>query len=141
MWIQFHERLRTLGFSSYREYLLSPHWEDIKTAYRNNLTLPQHCLVCKNTTFQLHHRSYVRIGHELIGDIIPLCGECHQKVHKWLKDNNKPLSATHVAVRKIGHITRGKSKKLFSPFSHKRKKKRTTFAYNKTPHLPGQNIL
>jgi hypothetical protein len=32
-------------------------------------------------SFQVHHNSYERLGHELPSDLIVLCGECHKRFH------------------------------------------------------------
>lgn len=129
----FQERLAALGFSTYVAYLRSPHWQAMKAAYRANDKLPQYCLACKNPQFELHHRSYARIGHEWIGDLIPLCRICHEKVHTYLHEHHKPLEATHVALRKILGIGKSAIKKRFRPFSRKRPRKRYTMAFKREP--------
>lgn len=132
----FTERLHALGFSTYPEYLRSPHWAAIGQTYRTHATLPQYCLGCQNPRFQLHHRTYARLGHEQVGDLIPLSHGCHTKVHAYLKEHGKPLEATHVALRKLFH--RGKSviRRQFRPFSKKRPRKRSTMAFNHVPLGP-----
>ena len=47
--------------------------------------LPQHCLVCENIKYELHHRSYDRIGAELLTDLVPLCRKHHNATHKLVK--------------------------------------------------------
>jgi hypothetical protein len=130
----FSERLHALGYVTYRDYLSSGHWQSIKEAYRRNRQLPQHCIGCKNLRFELHHRSYVRIGHELVGDLIPLCRECHEKVHVYMKEHNTPLQHTHVALRRVLRLTKGKTKKKFRPFSKKR-----GMAFSRISHQTGRN--
>ena len=116
----FTLRLHTLGFSSYQGYLASPHWQAIKSAYRKNRKLPQYCIGCRNEHFELHHRSYARLGHETIGDLIALCRECHSKVHEYMTSHHIPLVCTHVALRRVLHLTKGQMKRRFRPFSQRR---------------------
>lgn len=74
-----HRRLRRLGYTNYAEYLRSPAWSDVKRRYRAS-DLPQVC-VCGETTVQLHHKTYERVGEEALTDLAPLCGDCHRLVH------------------------------------------------------------
>jgi len=40
------------------------------------------CERCRSVASrQIHHRTYVRLGHERPEDILALCRECHQAVH------------------------------------------------------------
>lgn len=72
-------RLAELGYSSYREYLRSPRWFDKRRAYRES-DLPQECM-CGSEDFELHHKTYERVGAEELSDLTPLCSKCHQMVH------------------------------------------------------------
>jgi hypothetical protein len=74
-----HRRLRHLGYASYAEYLRSPAWSDVKRRYRDS-ELPQECM-CGETTVQLHHKTYERVGEEPLTDLAPLCATCHALVH------------------------------------------------------------
>jgi hypothetical protein len=71
-----------LGFSSYADYLRSEHWLEVKAAYRRNPNFPKTCLICQEPLFQLHHRTYRRIGREKLTDLIPLCQVHHLEVHQ-----------------------------------------------------------
>jgi hypothetical protein len=68
----------------YRDYLRTSHWKSVRKAYRNS-NLDQECIACCAKTVQLHHIVYDRIWRELPGDLIPLCGTCHQRLHDYLK--------------------------------------------------------
>jgi hypothetical protein len=74
-------RLKALGFDSYDEYLCSPHWRGIRTQYRSAEDRPQNCINCGADRFELHHKTYERLGAEELDDLIPLCRDCHQLVH------------------------------------------------------------
>lgn len=41
----------------------------------------------------VHHRNYLRVGQELVDDLVPLCEECHNEAH--LKDTNEELRHQH----------------------------------------------
>jgi hypothetical protein len=64
----------------YAAYLMSPHWQAVKARYRAS-NLQQSCIVCANPKFELHHRTYVRLGRERLSDLIPLCRAHHEKAH------------------------------------------------------------
>lgn len=77
----FRRRLRNLGFAAYDEYLRSPYWIDVKQRFRAD-DRDQDCYCCgdwENT--QLHHKTYERLGEELLDDLVPLCRRCHALVH------------------------------------------------------------
>jgi hypothetical protein len=42
------------------------------------------CQLCNSDAqpFQVHHRTYERVGWELPGDLIVLCGPCHRRYHQ-----------------------------------------------------------
>jgi len=102
---KFKERLKNLGFQSYKDYLKSEHWKKINKKYKKS-RFPQHCIVCSNKRFQLHHRSYARIGNEYLTDFIPLCQKCHQEIHNYLNENlSKTVNATHRIIRIVFNLS------------------------------------
>jgi hypothetical protein len=75
-------RLKKLGFDNYMAYLLSPEWASVRERYRTESNnLPQKCVVCGDSHFDLHHRTYKRLGAELMSDLIPLCRLHHKELH------------------------------------------------------------
>jgi hypothetical protein len=52
-----------------------------KRRYRNS-DYPQRCLVCGSLEFDLHHRSYARLGAEELYDLVPLCRRHHEDLHQ-----------------------------------------------------------
>lgn len=40
------------------------------------------CAICNAPKPEVHHRTYERLGHELLTDCIPLCDECHELYHE-----------------------------------------------------------
>lgn len=71
--------LRRLGYRDYGHYLRSPQWRSVKARYRAS-GLPQQCM-CGSEDVQLHHKTYERVGAELLTDLTPLCANCHRMVH------------------------------------------------------------
>ncbi len=76
----FEARLAALGFDSYAEYLASPHWQEFKQRYREEYGAVR-CASCHDPKYELHHKTYDRLGAERISDVIPLCRQCHEVVH------------------------------------------------------------
>ena len=69
----------------YREYIQKhPRWKKVRDArfkFDNGC-----CAVCHtdltDRSFQTHHLSYQRLGHERIRDVITLCDACHKEFHQ-----------------------------------------------------------
>jgi len=80
---------------SYQKYLSSPHWRNLQKSLKSNPKY-QTCYSCDLTLavliscgdtdgIDLHHISYKNIGNETEKDIVPLCSDCHHRVHKYIK--------------------------------------------------------
>jgi len=109
------KRFIKLGFKSYKEYLKSDYWKKAKKRYFK-AGMPKYCIGCRNQIFQLHHRSYTRLGKELPRDLIPLCRDCHKKVHDYLKENPTKLTGTHKVLRIIFGWTKRETRLRFNSF-------------------------
>lgn len=121
---KFSERLRRLGFGSYAEYLHSAHWADFKARYRSS-GMKVTCDVCQERGVQLHHRTYIRLGNELLTDVIPLCREHHEAVHAWLKDSGRIfVEYTHEAVAFLTGQTVVKPAKVQDDYPARKKKRK-----------------
>jgi hypothetical protein len=64
----------------YDEYLKTAHWRRCRewalTYYGAS------CVLCgRRERLEVHHRTYTRLGQELITDLIVLCGACHARHH------------------------------------------------------------
>lgn len=106
-WDWYKERLAALGFKSYKEYLTSEYWVKQKEKFYDLQEKPYHCGVCGDfpKTFNVHHRTYKRIGQEnLVRDLVLLCRKCHKKVHRIQKGTRTQLI----------HIDRMLKKKKFN---------------------------
>jgi hypothetical protein len=45
-------------------------------------TLRQQCAVCWDPHVDLHHKTYRRLGEELLDDLVPLCRDHHDELHE-----------------------------------------------------------
>jgi hypothetical protein len=106
----FHRRLAGLGFSNYQEYLASDHWADVRVRYAKSRMLKR-CYVCDASQYQLHHRTYKRLGHEWLTDFIPLCRDCHTAVHEFEREQGIQL---YNAAKKY-RASLGKAPRAFGP--------------------------
>jgi uncharacterized protein YlaI len=72
----------------YEAYLTSREWKSRKDRYFS--THAKKCEICnKKTRIHAHHLSYEKLGNEPDSDLMPLCHDCHNKVHEYhagLKD-------------------------------------------------------
>lgn len=65
---------------SYSLYLKSEHWKAKRTeAFKH---YGDRCNRCGADGTQVHHRTYTRLGRELMSDLEVLCGTCHEEHHK-----------------------------------------------------------
>jgi hypothetical protein len=102
--VKFSERLESLGFKSYADYLTSDHWKDFRQRYKD-AGRPMGCVICAKTFVQLHHVTYVRLGEELFDDVIPVCRPHHVAIHDWLKASGRVfVTYTHEAVAALGGV-------------------------------------
>lgn len=94
----FVQRLTELGFATYDDYLMSPHWTGFRERYRAER--PTKCRLCHRTDTQLHHVTYERLGCEKLDDVVPLCRTHHVAVHEWLVESGKKfVRHTKEAIR------------------------------------------
>ena len=73
---------------SYSDYLKSDHWRLLKARYWKS-KMPKVCGRCGSRAgpYDMHHKTYKRMGREHLKDITPLCRGCHQATHEVLKVN------------------------------------------------------
>ena len=78
---------------TYSEYLLSKHW---KAKRKHIFEIRNHvCEICKKkltTRFEVHHKTYERIGDELEEDLQLLCHKCHVELHRRLTAEQRDKS-------------------------------------------------
>jgi 5-methylcytosine-specific restriction endonuclease McrA len=73
----------------YEKYLKSDHWQKKRLQI---LDFWDHrCCICNSSeNLEVHHRTYERVGNELITDCIVLCDKCHErnKIQNKFEDIN-----------------------------------------------------
>lgn len=76
------EQINKLRSLPYREYLNSDHWKTRRLIHLKSALF--RCQVCNagNTTLDVHHRTYERLGCESYKDLIVLCRSCHTTFHE-----------------------------------------------------------
>lgn len=83
------EQLIELGHSTYRDYLKSDHWAELKKRFyaskfvRRALFGMPRCFACCRFGLQMevHHRTYKRLGNERLQDLALLREDCHEMAH------------------------------------------------------------
>lgn len=74
----------------YRQYLKSDHWITFRlTILAKRGAECERCMQ-RRGPFDLHHRTYERLGHELETDVEVLCRFCHEEQHGRFKP--RPIS-------------------------------------------------
>ena len=94
-------RIRSLGFKSYRGYLLSETWRKRRERYFR--THQRRCWICgiERATIHLHHANYERLGgHERDSDLVPLCSPHHRGLHTYMKRRRVPVERAHLAYKR-----------------------------------------
>lgn len=130
---QRNELLKEMGFSSYRDYLDSDLWREIKRK-KLTKTVAVRCRIClRNNATTLHHTSYdqsVMTGEDL-EPLVPICRWCHKAIE--FDGERKVERLAQVNRRMIARA--GKFHKTFTPTTNtskgrkrKRKKGRTKLA-------------
>jgi hypothetical protein len=93
----------------YAAYLLTNHWRTLRAKIYD---LRKHkCERCKKEIklYHVHHKSYKHIGFERIGELMLVCYECHEILHK-----NKDAKRVRQAKKKqkdINDVLAEKKKK------------------------------
>ena len=64
---------------SYTSYIRSKTWE--KKADRIRQIGGFRCADCGGRGWQVHHKTYERLGREIDSDLILLCAKCHKRRH------------------------------------------------------------
>lgn len=66
----------------YERYLKSEHWQEVRNQYWAS-PRPKACYVCAGKSTDLHHRTYERLGRELLTDMVAVCRDCHFSIHEY----------------------------------------------------------
>lgn len=77
---------------SYKAYLLTDHWKDVRKRYWKSKLHNHTCYACgSKQNLQVHHKTYKRIGQEYLRDLCLLCGDCHRQAHQIEKTRDKGI--------------------------------------------------
>lgn len=93
------------GFT-YEEFLVSDHWQQIKkkAAQRSNY---RKCIFCNCTNVELHHTSYKWLfTKDELRNIIALCKEHHEEIHKYARHNNMSVRIATNIIRSRYNATK-----------------------------------
>lgn len=75
----------------YQEYIRSEAWKAVKIRYLKS-KMPKDCGVCGaawSNAMQFHHKTYKNLGNERLMDIVPVCNDCHEVVHRLHEKNGR----------------------------------------------------
>lgn len=75
------QRLAQLRAMSYRLYLRTPEWKRTRAAALLRADNACSLDVTHTEGLEVHHRTYERLGAELVTDLVVLCHSCHQLHH------------------------------------------------------------
>ena len=66
--------------TEYEKYLQSESWQNKVREVKRRAGYA--CLLCMSPhRLEVHHRTYDRMGNELLEDLVVLCATCHQRHH------------------------------------------------------------
>lgn len=71
---------REKAINKYSDHLQTLKWEELRqdVLERDDFT----CQSCGDTyELQVHHKTYKRLGNEIMDDLITLCEHCHNQLH------------------------------------------------------------
>lgn len=92
---EFRRKLKSLGYDSYNSYLKSDYWASVRRRYFEKYPAKR-CHKCASAVdIQLHHKTYDRLGEELLTDFNVLCRACHQQLHA----QEHPLGSVYTTTR------------------------------------------
>jgi 5-methylcytosine-specific restriction endonuclease McrA len=78
VWFLLRREQITRRQQSYREYLKSEHWQEVRKEKLKEAGYK--CQKCgAKESLDIHHLTYARLGHERMSDLQALCRSCHRK--------------------------------------------------------------
>jgi hypothetical protein len=81
-----------LWMTIYQNYMNSQEWR----AKREKVLIfwGNRCALCNSQDrIQVHHRTYERLGQELLTDLIPLCYKCHDRHTEFMRHGMEHISS------------------------------------------------
>lgn len=110
-----------LEYKSYLEYLQSDLWKQKKVEALS--VMGNFCKICgSKKNINVHHRSYDRIGEELVEDLSILCKSCHKMIHILIQQNPKQYNIKNCEAKilnmNVSEISAIKQKIKDLPLGH-----------------------
>lgn len=94
--ITVKRKMRDKGLRRLAHHLKTKRWAKKRAACKEHL--PRKCYICKiEAISDLHHKTYERLGRELMTDLCWLCRPCHQLVHR-------EAAATQMSVKETTEL-------------------------------------
>ena len=119
---------KILGKYTYRQYLKSEEWRETK----KRLSPGKMCFICGiDGRLNLHHTTYLTMGHESGDDLIWLCKPHHKKVHNLVKNSGVSLKTAHLVLLDIIGSSNNKIKRKNLRVGTKHKKKKRVLKIRK----------
>lgn len=120
-----NEILASAGFKTYKEYLRSDIWKNIRS--RAIELLGDKCCFCQSKSDVVHHTSYeegnlIKVDSKCImKTLVPLCHDCHHNAH--YRKNGKFMT-----IKDSNQKIRKKNKKAFNRIKRKRNRRNRRLA-------------
>jgi hypothetical protein len=78
--------VKALGYKDFEAYLAGSHWQSFRQHVLEEQRTRLHRNICEGcgtegVAFDVHHKTYERLGNELIENCQVLCEQCHDKLH------------------------------------------------------------
>ena len=103
------QKIRALGYSDYTEYVASAVWGSTRMRYRKS-GRSLDCFLCGfDGGTLLHHKTYERVGEELLDDLVPLCAPCHKMVHDLHREGSLPSLDPEPLLGQVAHARPNRS--------------------------------
>lgn len=68
---------------NYKDYIQTSQWKAKANAAKR--LSGWSCALCDTTkSLEVHHKTYARLGHERMSDLVVLCWRCHRRHHHTL---------------------------------------------------------
>jgi hypothetical protein len=99
----------------YVKYLNSETWKNTKNLFYKSKYNKNKCYICekKDVPFDLHHKTYERVGCERLTDLVQVCRPCHKSIHLILDHcKNNEFTLWNVA-KKCKTLFKKQGKKAF----------------------------
>lgn len=95
------ENREALEYVHYQSYIVSDTWREVRRRYFAS-KMPKGCQGCGASAVDLHHRSYTNLGAEKLHDLVPVCRECHEAIHAYVKNHPGSLwKATKTVLKTL----------------------------------------